>query len=233
MNSTSMIWWLLVAGDPTPTPAPLPPITASTPAPAPAPAPVPAPASAPAPAPAPAPSPASPPPPEPHHLPPGVASLRLGLGYTHVLREDGDLTNDALATSAIGLDWGFPSNRYGRTHLGLGYQWEQAGAYAARGFRIDLISFGYPIVLVDSEVRLELEPIVTLVRGEILFVTGGGKLLRMEGGVGLELSATFRQWFVGVEPLAVDFRYWVRSSALSQTGLGRVFPFRVTVGHEF
>jgi hypothetical protein len=211
MTPTGILLWLLAAGDPT---VPL----GSTPPPA-----------APAPAPAPAPPPVS----EPQHLPPGVSPLRLALNYTHVLHEDGDLTDNALATNAVGLDWGFPSNRYGRTHMGLAYQGEQRGAYAARGFRIDLISFGYPIVLVDADIRLELEPIVTLVRGEIMFVTGGGKLLRMEGGVGLELSATFRKWFVGIEPLAIDFRYWVYSSTLSQTGLGRVFPFRVALGREF
>jgi hypothetical protein len=210
MNSTAVLWWLLAAGDPF--------VPYVSPPPAVAPAPAPASATR---------------APEPQHLPPGVSPLRLALNYTHVLRQDGDLTNDALATNAVGLDWGFPSSRYGRTHLGLAYQSEQRGAYAARGFRVDLISFGYPIVLVDADVRLELEPIVTLVRGEIMFVTGGGKLLRMEGGVGLELSATFRQWFVGVEPLAVDFRDWVYSSANSQTGLGRIFPFRVAIGHEF
>ena len=32
-----------------------------------------------------------------------------------------------------------------RDHLVLAYQWESAGAYSARGFRVDLISFGYPV----------------------------------------------------------------------------------------
>jgi hypothetical protein len=211
MTSPGILLWLALAGDPSVLIVPPPPPAAPAPDPAPAPT----------------------RPPELHHLPPGVSPLRLGLTYVHVLREDGDLTNNALATSALGLDWGFPSNRYGRTHLGLAYQWEQMGAYKAQGFRIDLISFGYPIVLVDADVRLELEPIVTLVRGEIIFVTGGGKALRMEGGVGLALAATFRQWFVGVQPLAVDFRYWVRSSTRSDTGLGRIFPLSLAIGHEF
>ena len=184
--------------------------------------------------PAPAPPPPAPTPvTEPQHLPEGVSPLRLGLTYVHVLGENGDLTNDGLSTNALGLDWGSPSSRYGRSHVGLAYQWENQGPYSARGFRIDLISFGYPIRLVDAAVRLELEPIVTLVRGEIMFINGGRTLLRMEGGVGLELSATFRQWFLSVQPLAVDFRYWVYSSALSQTGLGQIFPFRVAIGHEF
>ncbi|HEY2728557.1 MAG TPA: hypothetical protein VGK52_01375 [Polyangia bacterium] len=214
MSAIGILVWLLAAGDPSvphvpPTAAPSAMAPATTPPPAPAPA------------------------VEPAHLPPGVSALRLGLTYVHVLSEDGDLTDAALSTNAAGLDWGFPSNRYGRTHLGLAYQSESRAGYAARGFRIDLISFGYPIVLVDADVRLELEPIVTLVRGEIMFLTGGSAFLRMEAGVGLELSATLRQWFVGVQPLAVDFRYWDYSSARSQTGLGRVFPFRIAIGHEF
>jgi hypothetical protein len=184
---------------------------------------------APAAAPAPAPTPVT----EPQHLPPGVSPLRLGLTYTHVLGEDGDLTNNGLSTNALGLDWGSPSSLYGRNHIGVAYQWESQGPYSARGFRIDLISFGYPIRLVDADVRLELEPIVTLVRGEIMFINGGSTFLRMEAGVGLELSATLRQWFLSVQPLAIDFRYWDYSSARSQTGLGRVFPFRIAIGHEF
>jgi hypothetical protein len=59
----------------------------------------------------------------------------------------------------------------------------------------------------------------------------------MEGGVGLELSATFRRWFLSLQPLAIDFRYWTyRSSTFtpqSQSGLGRIFPFRASLGHEF
>ena len=65
------------------------------------------------------------------------------------------------------------------------------------------------------------------------FVKGDGKLLRMEGGVGLEFLLTTRGWYLGLEPLAVDFRYWVYSSTQSRTGFAQVFPLRVAVGHEF
>jgi len=210
MSPTGILLLILAAGDPS-----VPHVMPPAPAPAPAPAPPPAPAA------------------DVQHLPVGVSPLRLGLTYVHVLHEDGDLTNNALSTDAVGLDWGFPSNRYGRSHMGIAYQSESLGPYSARGFRIDLISFGYPIRLVDAQVRLELEPIVTLVRGEIMFPKGGKTFLRMEGGVGLELSATFREWFLSVQPLAVDFRYWVYSSQDSRTGLGRVFPLRIAIGHEF
>src|SRR6185369_7169145 len=116
----------------------------------------------------------------------------------------------------------FPSNTYVRNHLGLAHQWESAGAYSARGFRIDLISLGYPIPLVTSAVRLDLEPVLTIVRGEIMFVNdGGGRLLRMERGFSLELSATFRHWFLMLQPFGIDFRYWVYSSARSVTGFSR------------
>lgn len=161
-----------------------------------------------------------------------MTAFRLSLNYTRVLSEDGDLTDSSLSTNAIGIDLDFPSSTYVRNHLGLANQWESSGAYSARGFRIDLISFGYPITLVDGAVRLDLEPILTLVRGEIMFINGGHDFLRMESGFGLDLSATYRHWFLSVEP-AVDFRYWVYASTGSQTGFGRIFPFRTALGHEF
>ncbi len=165
----------------------------------------------------------------------GDSPFRLGLTYSHVIEEDGDLVNNSRATNAFGLDLVSPSSSYVRDHLGLAYQWESSEGYSARGFRIDLISFGYPIHLDDSpKFRLDLEPILTLVRGEIMFVTGG-KFLRMESGFGLELAATWNHWFVDVQPFAIDFRYWIYSSnaPTSRTGLGRIFPFRLVIGHEF
>jgi len=163
-----------------------------------------------------------------------MSPFRLSLNYVHVLHEDGDLATSSMATNAIGVDLAFPSNTYVRNHLGLAHQWESAGAYSARGFRIDLISLGYPIPLVTSTVRLDLEPILTLVRGEIMFVNnGGGRLLRMESGFSLELSATVRRWFLMVQAFGIDFRYWVYSSTDSVTGFSRVFPLKVAVGHEF
>ncbi len=175
----------------------------------------------------------SPPPPPP---PRSATPFRLGMTYTRVLSEDGDLSSNNLATNALGLDLVSPSSSYVRNHLGLAHQWESNGAYSARGFRIDLVSLGYPIrLLTTSEVHVDLEPILTVIRGEIMFVNGGGRFLRMESGFGLELSATFRGWFLCVQPLAIDFRYWVYRSAEPQslTGLGRIFPLRVAIGHEF
>ena len=127
--------------------------------------------------------------------------FRLSLNYVRVLHEDGELANPGLSTNAVGIDLAFPSNTYVRNHLGLGHQWESAGAYSARGFRIDLISLGYPIPLVSSRqssFRLDLEPILTIVRGELMFVNGGGRVFRMESGFSLELSAAVRRWFLAV-----------------------------------
>ena len=225
MISTLPFLLLLAAGDPStpvgelPTPAP---VAAPSPAPI-APA-EPAPVGAPSPAPVEANRPA--------REQPRPTAFRLSLNYTRVLSEDGDLTDATLSTNAIGIDLDFPSSSYVRNHLGLANQWEGSAGYSARGFRIDLISFGYPITLVESTVRLDLEPILTLVRGEIMFVERGPDFFRMESGFGLDLSVTYRHWFLGVEP-AVDFRYWVYSKAASQTGFGRIFPFRTAVGHEF
>jgi hypothetical protein len=200
---------------------PPPPPASVAPAPGAAPVPPPPPPARPVPAP-------RPPPP----LPP-VSPFRLSLTYVHVLREDGELANNALSTNAIGLDMAFPSNSYVRNHLGLANQWESAGAYSARGFRIDLISLGYPITLVNSTVRLDLEPILTALRGEIMFVNGGGRILRVESGFSLELSATVRHWFLTLQAFGIDFRYWVYTSTASLTGFSRVFPLKVAVGHEF
>jgi hypothetical protein len=183
---------------------------------------------------APAPPLAMPPPPPPP-LPPGVSPFRLGMTYTRIFRQDGDLTDGNPSTNAVGIDMVFPSASYGRTRLGLAHQWEKAGAYSARGFRLDLISIGYPITLVRGRDRLILEPILTVLRGEVMFENGGGKFLRLESGFGLELSATIRRWFFAVQPLAIDLRYWTYSSVApkSRTGLGRIFPFKIAIGYEF
>jgi hypothetical protein len=162
-----------------------------------------------------------------------LSPFRLSLTYVHVLREDGELANPGLSTNAVGVDMAFPSNSYVRNHLGLAHQWESAGGVTARGFRVDLISLGYPITLMNTAVRLDLEPVLTVLRSELLFVSGGGRILRVESGFSLELSATFRQWFLMVQAFGIDFRYWVWTRAASLTGFSRVFPFKLAVGHEF
>jgi hypothetical protein len=178
-------------------------------------------------------TPPPPPPPAAAHLPGPVNPFALALAYTYILTENGDLANGNLTTQAVGLHWTFPSSTYVRNHFEIGEQWESGGLYSARGLRVDLISFGYPIRLVSGELNFAIEPIVTPVRGEIMFVKGGGKLLRMEAGVGLAFLLTTRGWYLGLEPLHVDFRYWVYSSVDSRTGFSQIVPLRVAVGHEF
>jgi hypothetical protein len=179
-------------------------------------------------APAPAPTPRVAP------LPAVVSPFRLSLTYVHVLRADGDdLATPNTETNAVGIDLAFPSNTYVRNHLGLAHQWESLNGVTARGFRIDLVSLGYPIPLVTSTVRLDLEPILTVVRGELMFVTDGPRVFRMESGFSLDLSLTARHWFVTVQAFGIDFRYWVYSSGASFTGFSRIFPLRFAIGHEF
>jgi hypothetical protein len=181
----------------------------------------------------------SPPPPPPAPAPPpqtapGAANpFRLALSYTYVLTQDGDLADDALTTQAIGLHWTFPSSTYVRNHFEIGEQLESAGPYSARGLRVDLISFGYPIRLVTGELSFAIEPIVTPVRGELMFVKGDGRVLRLEAGVGLEFLLSSRGWYASVEPLHVDFRYWVYTSTQSRTGFSQIVPIRFSIGHEF
>jgi len=187
-----------------------------------------------APTPPPPPPPRSPPP-RMVPLPPVVSPFRLSLTYVHVLRADGDLdlANPNTETNAIGIDLAFPSNTYVRNHLGLANQWESLNGVTARGFRIDLVSLGYPIPLVTSTVRLDLEPILTVVRGELMFVTNGPRVFRMESGFSLDLSLTVRHWFVTVQAFGIDFRYWVYTSGGSFTGFARIFPLKFAIGHEF
>ena len=45
-----------------------------------------------------------------------------------------------------------------------------------------------------------------------MFVDGGGRLLRIESGFSLELSATVRHWFLTLQAFGIDFRYWVYTS---------------------
>jgi len=177
--------------------------------------------------------PAPPPAPRVAPLPSVVSPFRLSLTYVHVLRADGDLASPNTETNALGIDLAFPSNTYVRNHLGLAHQWETLNGVSARGFRIDLVSLGYPIPLVTSTVRLDLEPILTVVRGELMFVTDGPRVFRMESGFSLDLSLTARHWFVTVQAFGIDFRYWVYSSDGSFTGFSRIFPLRFAIGHEF
>jgi hypothetical protein len=184
----------------------------------------------------PSPPPAKPPgaiPSSPPAQPPVQTPFRLSLTYMHVLAEGGPLTNSQLSRNAVGIDMAFPSNSYVRNHLGVAYQWESGpGGYSASGPRIDLVSFGYPIELVKGAVHLELEPIITAVRGEIMFPNMGPTQIRLEGGLGLELGATFKHWFLNVEP-AFDFRALVYTRARTDFGFGRFFSLRASLGHEF
>jgi hypothetical protein len=164
--------------------------------------------------------------------PPLATPFRLSLGYTRVLNEDGPLVAPGVTTQAIGLEMAFPSGSYVRNHLVLGHQWETAPGYSARGFRIDLISMGYPIDIVDAAVHVVLEPILTVVRGEILFVENGPRVLRLDSGFALDLSIAYRRWFLSVAP-EIDFRYLIYDSNGSRTGFSRIIPLRIAIGHEF
>jgi hypothetical protein len=168
----------------------------------------------------------------PIQQPPPQTPFRLSLGYTRVLNEDGPLAVPGVTTQAVGLEMAFPSGSYVRNHLVLGHQWESAPGYSARGFRIDLISMGYPIELVNRTVQVTLEPVLIVARGEILFVENGPRVLRVSSGLALDLSLAFRQWFVSVAP-EIDFRYFIWDSNSRRTGLSRIIPIRIAIGHEF
>jgi hypothetical protein len=151
-----------------------------------------------------------------------------------VIREDGDFTVPGIQTSAAGLDFGFTSG-YTRTHLGLAHQWESAGNTTARGFRFDLIGVGWPISLLgpSTPVRIHLEPILTVLRLQIMFASNNPTRFRLESGFGVMLSVTYQQWFLGLQPFAIDFRYLSATTDKKDTGLSRIWPFQIVIGKEF
>jgi hypothetical protein len=173
------------------------------------------------------------PPPGPPPPPPVVTPFRLGLTYTNVIAEDGQLSNPDISTNAMAIDLAFASHNYIRNRLSLGHQWESAPNYSAKGFRIDLIAVGFPIPIDAGPVRIVIEPVLTVLRAEIMFISGGGRFARIESGVGIQLSVMYQRWFAGVEPLAIDFRYGVLTQDESRSGFGRLFPLRIMAGHEF
>jgi hypothetical protein len=120
----------------------------------------------------------------------------------------------------------------------VGLEWESQNGYAAKGFRFDPVTLGFPILVWRNEdVAIHVEPLVHLIRGEILFqsqpMTTRSSLFRIESGIAAAVTAVWRHWFVGVEPLAVDFRVFEANSEWVHTGFSHLWWFQLTAGHEF
>jgi hypothetical protein len=163
--------------------------------------------------------------------------FRLGLGYSHGLGESGELAYSGDAANALGLEFSFRGGRVVREHVGIAHRWERSGASTRKGFRADLIALGFPIPAVTREWTLHVEPILRLVRGDLLFASDHGEpshvLFRLESGAALQVVATVERWFFTLEPAAVDFRYFVATSDSSRGGFATLFSFALLIGREF
>jgi hypothetical protein len=165
----------------------------------------------------------------------------MGIEFTRVLDEDGDLAHPGQSGQSVGLHFVFREGRALRQHLAFAHHWEQQGNTTRRGFRLDLVSIGFPIPVYvappPAAVHLSVEPILRVVRGEVLFVSVDNgptrSLLRVESGFALALSAAYRNWFLLLEPLSIDFRYLLMTRDDSRSGFSRIWSLAATVGREF
>ena len=200
-----------------------------------------------------APAAAKPAPATPTNLPPAAVAgaplpFRLGIFYAHAFGQSGDLTRFILpgggngpalpSPAAMGIDLGIGLGSYVRYHFGVGAEWESQGNYAAKGFRFDLITLGFPILVwANSDVAIHVEPLVHLVRGEILFQsrpnTDDSSLFRIESGIAGAVSLVPHHWFVSLEPLSADFRVFEANSQWVHTGFSHLWWAQLTAGHEF
>jgi len=174
--------------------------------------------------------------------------FRLGIFYTHAFGQSGNLTKFILpnggtgaglpSPAAAGIDLGIGLGAYVRYHFGVGTEWESQGNYAAKGFRFDLITLGFPILVwANSDVAIHVEPLVHLARGEILFqskpMAANTSLFRIESGIAGAVSLVAHHWFVSLEPLSIDFRVFEANSQWVHTGFSQLFWVQLTAGHEF
>jgi hypothetical protein len=169
--------------------------------------------------------------------PPQPKPFQMGFEFLHVLDEDGDLAHPGQSASSVGLRFIFSEGRALRQHLAFAHHGENDGDVSRRGFRLDLVAIGFPIPVVTEPLRLAVEPVLRVIRAEVLFVSEGGgptrSLFRIESGFALGLSAAYRTWFVVLEPLSVDFRYLQATRDDSTSGFSRVWSIAGTIGREF
>ncbi len=170
-------------------------------------------------------------------VPPPVPSFQMGFEAMHVLDEDGQLAHPGQSASAAGLRFVFREARAIRQHVTFAHHWEQEGNVSRRGFRLDLLALGFPIQILGEELRLAVEPILRVVRAEVLFVSEDSgpsqALFRLQSGFALALNAEWRSWFASVEPLSIDLRYLAATQDDSRAGLSRIWSLAFVLGREF
>ncbi len=163
--------------------------------------------------------------------------FRLGLFFSKAFGQSGNLAQGP-APAAVGLDIAIGLGHNVRYHLGIANQWESRAGYSAKGFRLDLVSLGFPILIVNDRIVIHIEPIARIIRGEILFPagTGSGALFRVESGFAVAITAAMAHWFVAIEPLSIDFRSFTadtRGDGRTETGYSSLWWYQITAGREF
>ena len=184
----------------------------------------------------------------PAAVPGAPLPFRLGIFYAHAFGQSGDLTRFILpnggngaalpSPAALGIDLGIGLGSYVRYHFGVGTEWESQNGYAAKGFRFDLITLGFPILVwANSDVAIHVEPLVHVARGEILFQsspkTDNSSLFRIESGIAGAVSLVAHHWFVSLEPLSADFRVFEANNQWVHTGFSHLWWAQLTAGREF
>jgi hypothetical protein len=170
-------------------------------------------------------------------VPPPVPSFQMGFEGMHVIDQDGDLAHPGESASSAGLRFVFREGRAIRQHLTFAHHWEQQGAVSRRGFRLDLLSLGFPIQMTSGHIRLAVEPILRVFRGEVLFVSENAgpsrALFRLQSGFALGINGEYRSWFASLEPLSIDLRYLAVTEAETRAGLSRIWSLAFVLGREF
>jgi hypothetical protein len=166
------------------------------------------------------------------------ARFQMGLEYSQILGEDGDLAYPGQSARAVGLHFIFPEGGAVRPHFAIAHQWERSGGVVRQGFRFDLFALGFPIPVYEGSVRVEIEPILRPLRGLILFEDDAARgdshsLLRFESGFALGLRVGRGVWFATVEPLSIDFRTVVATRNETRTGFARIWSLAAVVGRDF
>ena len=166
--------------------------------------------------------------------------FQMGFEFTHFLAEEGSLAYPHQSARSLGLHFVFREGRAIRQHFAFAHHWEKSGGVTRQGFRIDLLSLGFPILVWDTGIRLEIEPVLRPIRGQILFeetpvngTTDSRSLLRFESGFALGLRATKGVWFMTFEPLSIDFRTIVATRSETRTGFSRIWSMAYTLGRDF
>ncbi|HEY8923442.1 MAG TPA: hypothetical protein VIU64_03615 [Polyangia bacterium] len=182
--------------------------------------------------------------------PDAALPLRLGVFYGHAFGQSGDLTRNITfnggtsfqlpSPSVVGVDVGTGLGSHVRYHFGVGLEWEGQSQpnYAAKGFRIDLAGIGFPILVWSNEqVAIHVEPLLHLIRGEILFQSAppgaDTSLFRIESGLAAAITVVTHDWYFGIEPFALDFRVFEANNKWVHTGFSHLFWFQLAAGYEF